>query len=541
MGKGSNITGMDISIPKQIMDADDKSLSLLEELPAAVYTCDAEGRIMFYNCSAAELWEQNPELEKDMWHKGWKLYEADGLPRPIDESPMAMALKGKGIVASEKIIIERADKIRVDVLPYCKSIFDDYGKITGTINMLVKISEKTGRNTIIIDNVKKINISQLLKRKVDEKTHILKKSEERYHKMIEEVEDYAILLLDRDGNILNWNKGAENIKGYSEKEILGKNFRIFYLDEDRKRKLPEQLITEASERGKAMHEGWRLKKNGDRFWGQIVITALHDQENNIIGFSKVTRDLTERKMAEDQAKSFTRDIEFRNKQLEEYAHIASHDLQEPLRKILTFSELLERNLDDKKLALQNLEKISASAKRMVTLIKDVLQYSQLSLTDDLFSQTDLNLILNNIKKDYELAIEEKNVKIIDFNLPIIKGIPIQLHQLFSNLLGNSLKFSGTDPVIEITSEKAARKEMKQNTPLDSNVSYVKIIFKDNGIGFDPSFADKAFKLFQRLQTALPGTGIGLALCKKIVENHKGFITVTSEPEKGTVFTIYLPE
>src|SRR5690606_5601664 len=131
-------------------------------------------------------------------------------------------------------------------------------------------------------------------------TSSLKESQELYHKMIEEVQDYAILLLDRNGFILNWNKGAEKIKGYSEKEILGKNFRIFYLDHDRKSKLPERLIEQALQTGRAMHEGLRLRKDGTTFWGAIVITALHDENNNIIGFTKVTRDLTEKKIAEDQ-------------------------------------------------------------------------------------------------------------------------------------------------------------------------------------------------------------------------------------------------
>src|SRR6185295_17569078 len=114
-------------------------------------------------------------------------------------------------------------------------------------------------------------------------------------------------------------------------------------EEDRERKLPELLINQAIEKGKAMHEGWRVRKNGTVFWGSIVITALHDVDDNIIGFSKVTRDLTEKKLADDQLKQYARDLEFRNKELEQYAYVASHDLQEPLRKIQTFAELLEKN------------------------------------------------------------------------------------------------------------------------------------------------------------------------------------------------------
>ncbi len=529
-------------IKEKIIYTVNENLSLLEELPVAVYTCDMNGVVTFYNYAAAELWGQNLEIRKDFWFETWKLFKIDGSPLNIHESPMALAIKEQRSVSSEKIIIERFDGIQIHLLIYSKPIFNEQGAMTGTINTLVNVSENVEKDILIVDNgINNNAISDLLNKKVEQRTTALRKSEERYHKMIEEVEDYAILLLDKEGNILNWNRGAEKIKGYRDIEIIGKNFRIFYQDEDRKNKLPEQLIAQASQKGKAMHEGWRVKKNGDKFWGQIVITALHNQENDIIGFSKVTRDLTERKLAEDQAKSFTRDIEFRNKQLEEYAHIASHDLQEPLRKIMTFAQLLERNFDDKDIAMQYLEKMSASARRMTVLIKDVLQYSQLSLSDDLFVMTDLNVIIENLRNDYELLIEEKQVAISHSNLPVIKGIPIQLQQLFSNLFGNSLKFSSENPKIEIISEKASKEEIKLIAQLDSNVDYFKIIFKDNGIGFDPLFSDNVFKLFQRMHTMLPGTGIGLALCKKIVENHNGYINVNSEPNKGTIFTIFLPE
>src|SRR5687768_7169394 len=220
-----------------------------------------------------------------------------------------------------------------------------------------------------------------------------KKSEDPYHKMIEEIQDYAILLLDKEGNILNWNQGAEKIKGYQESEIIGKNFRIFYQEEDRINKLPERLISEATLHGKAMHEGWRVRKNREKFWGSSVITALHDERNEVIGFSKVTRDLTERKFAEELLNQKAKELEFRNRELEQFVFIASHDLQEPLRKIQVFSGLLEKNLGDQESASKFLKKINASAKRMSSLIKDVLEYSRLSKDEELKVQVDLNVAL----------------------------------------------------------------------------------------------------------------------------------------------------
>jgi PAS domain S-box-containing protein len=368
----------------------------------------------------------------------------------------------------------------------------------------------------------------------------VKKSEDPYHKMVEEVQDYAILLLDKEGNILNWNLGAEKIKGYSESEIIGKNFRIFYQDEDRINKLPEKLISEATTQGRAMHEGWRVRKNKEKFWGSIVITALHNDRNEVIGFSKVTRDLTERKLAEEQINEKAKELEFRNRELEQFAYIASHDLQEPLRKIQVFSGLVEKNLDDKENALKFLEKINSSARRMSALIKDVLLYSTLSKSDELKVSVDLNKVLNDALEDFELLIEQRKAVVVKQTpLPVIIGIPIQLHQLFTNLLNNAINFSAGNPLIEISAVDAINQEIK-NYGLNSDKPHIKLTFKDHGIGFDPKYADDAFKLFKRLHETDKGTGIGLSLCKRVVENHSGHISVTSQPQQGTTFYIILP-
>ncbi len=213
----------------------------------------------------------------------------------------------------------------------------------------------------------------------------LRRSEQRYHKMIAEVQDYAIIMLNRVGDIEEWNIGAETIKGYKAKEILGKNFRIFYTEEDRQQKLPEMLLELAARKGRAQHEGWRVRKDRTRFWGSVTITALHDNDNHIIGFSKVTRDLTERKIAEDNLRSKNHELEEMNKELgimnrelSSFAYISSHDLQEPLRKIQTFSsrilEVDKANLSEKGLAY--FSRIQAASQRMRLLIDDLLTYSR---------------------------------------------------------------------------------------------------------------------------------------------------------------------
>lgn len=397
------------------------------------------------------------------------------------------------------------------------------------------------------DNTKVIGFCKVTRDLTDKKIadDKLRMSEERYQQMIAEVQDYAIILLDKDGIILNWNAGAQHIKGYKESEAIGKRFDIFYTAEDRKNNLPDRLLKEARDNRKAVQEGWRVRKDGSRFWGTIVITALHNKEGAIIGFSKVTRDLTQQKLANDKIIAYTAELERQNSELEQFAYVASHDLQEPLRKIRTFSGLIQSNYHNETLVKRYFEKLERSARRMSELVKSLLNYSRLTKDKNpvQVSKVDLNILLEDIKLDFELLIEEKNAVIEYERLPVVIGDPSQLGQLFSNLLSNSLKFTKTDPVIRISSDSVTKNQIQDAPSSLPEGNYHKIIFSDNGIGFDQQYANLIFSLFQRLHGKLEyeGTGIGLALCKKIIENHHGYIAAESELGKGTAFFIYLPK
>jgi len=370
----------------------------------------------------------------------------------------------------------------------------------------------------------------------------LKKNEERYQRMIQEVEDYAIIMLDENGIIQNWNRGTEKIKLYREHEIVGKHFREFYLPHDRESGLPERLIEQARKTGKAGHEGWRVRRDGTTFWGNITITALHDANNNVIGFSKVTRDLTERKAAEDRLWAYAQELETQNKELERFAFVASHDLQEPLRKIRTFADLIQYNFDNRENIELYLSKINSSALRMSELIRSILNYSKVSHKREEPKPVDLNVVLKNIETDFELIIREKKAKIISDTLPVINGIPIQISQLFANLISNALKFSTENPVITITSRTVSPEALPEHADRPAHTRYLEISVADNGIGFEQKYDKKIFTMFQRLHNSskFSGTGIGLALCQRIMENHEGFITVKSELGKGSTFHTYFP-
>jgi PAS domain S-box-containing protein len=398
--------------------------------------------------------------------------------------------------------------------------------------------------SISISINEQVNANLLLTEKFEE----LRRNEERYHKMIEEVEDYAVLLLSTEGIIENWNLGAQKIKGYKAEEIIGRNFRIFYTDTDRENKLPERLIQLALQNGKASHEGWRVRKDKSMFWGNILITALHDHEGKVIGFSKVTRDLTQKKLAEDNLRKYTREVEKKNeeleqknKELESFSFVASHDLQDPLRKIRMLSSHLIDNQNVSPKTQDVLKRIENAAIQMQTFIEGLLHYSQTVMQEDSLEETDLGILLDEVLNEYADSIDERNIIIEKTQLPVVKVIRFQFRQLFSNLISNGIKYCrpSVTPKISITCENVTP---DSSHPKDQKSIFYKISFTDNGIGFKQEHADKIFELFQRLhdKSAYKGTGIGLALCKRIVENHKGRIIAVASPEGGASFQIFIP-
>ena len=273
------------------------------------------------------------------------------------------------------------------------------------------------------------------------------------------------------------------------------------------------------------------------------VTDARNREADLVSFSRELENKVAQRTTSLAASNAM--LKRSNDSLEQFATIASHDLQEPLRKIQTFSALLHQrhSKDTGAEASALIDKISIAAQRMSALIDDVLNFSKV-LDASVFEQVDLNGILQNVIGDFDLQIEQKSAIITHDKLPVIQAVPLQMNQLFYNLLGNALKFSKPEvsPVIHISCSVLAPGEVPRHLHLDDSASYCEIIFQDNGIGIDMQFAEQIFMIFQRLNARehFEGTGIGLALCKKIVLGHQGEIYVTSAETRGTQFHIILP-
>ncbi|WP_333600571.1 sensor histidine kinase [Flavobacterium sp.] len=286
------------------------------------------------------------------------------------------------------------------------------------------------------------------------------------------------------------------------------------------------------------------KDNQLRYFRNTGRIVINRSDNKIL--IGTTSDVTEEVLASLSLEQQNIELEASNKELLAFNYVASHDLQEPLRKIQTFVSRLSdkeyQNLTDN--GKDYMDRINSSVERMRILIDDLLQYSRATKTEKAFETINLNDLLENAKFDLAQSIEEKKAVIHSETLPTMTVIPFQIQQLFVNLIGNSLKYSKENvaPEIKISFERVTAQD-EDLIPKNTKDKFSKITFEDNGIGFEQEYAEKIFILFNRLhnKNEYVGTGIGLAICKKIVENHKGFIFAKGEPNEGAVFTIYLSE
>jgi len=348
---------------------------------------------------------------------------------------------------------------------------------------------------------------------------------ELYRIQVREVTQYAMFTLDAAGTILSWNAGVEKILGYAEADWLGKHASIIFTSDDNGRDICQAEMNMAAEKGFSSDIRWHLRKDGSEIFGQGCMTALRDASGHLFGFSKIFSDETENKKLQD---SLTES----NAALEQFAYVASHDLQEPLRTISSYAEVLERqhraNLNEE--GRRVLDLMRQSAKRMSALVQNLLLYARVQTERDRPASSSLDEVLETALSQLKIAIEECDVIVTHDPLPEIPADQGQMVRLFQNLVGNALKYRKTD----------LRPEVHVSAREDG--AYWILSVRDNGIGFDQQDAAKIFMPFTRLHSRneFPGTGVGLAICRRIVENHGGRIWADSKAGEGATFHFSLP-
>jgi len=359
----------------------------------------------------------------------------------------------------------------------------------------------------------------------------LKESEARTRAMVETAAD-GIITIDDRGAIGSFNKAAERLFAYAAHEVIGQNIRMLIPSprgEEGDDFLAGYLNRGSEEAGSLVRETLGRRQDGTYFPVDLAVSEVPLAHQR--AFTAIVRDITERKRAEEKLAQTLVDLERSNKELQQFAHVASHDLQEPLRMVASYTQLLERRykgrLDSD--ADEFIQFAVDGATSMQKLINDLLSWSRAGARTTPFEPTDCHSVLQEAIANLGIAIRENDATITHDDLPTVLGNPAQVRQLFQNLIGNAIKFR---------SEQAPRIHVSAEEKENEWVFFV----RDNGIGIDPQYKDRIFVIFQRLHSRgdYPGTGIGLAICRKIIQRHGGRIWVESELGKGSTVYFTMP-
>lgn len=515
----------EVTARKKLEQSEIRIRSLVESAPFPIGVYEGrEMRITMVNQAIVDVWGKGGDLVG-------KLYR-EVLPELADQEiyPQLDSVFTTGIpfhARNQRVDLIVNGKPRAYYFNYSFTpLFDGSGKVYGVMNTAADVTDLI---------VAKLKVEQ---------------SERNFRNMVKQAPVAMAIMIGPDHVVEVANDLIIELWGKPAEEVMHRP--VFQGVPDARGQGLEQLLHDVYTTGipfVANERPVQLTRNGkqETVYQNFVYEPYRDSNGEILGVLAITVDVTPQVLArqeiEEIVKERTESLRRTNAELSQFAYIASHDLQEPARKISTFVEMLSNILGPGVDSRANsyLAKIDKSSTRMLRLIRDVLTISQLSNQE--FEHVDLNKILEEVINDYELLIEQKRCTITADPLPVLKAIPVQMSQLFTNLISNALKFSrnGTPLCLNIRCrETADNGGIEHGAPVPGN--FVRIDFIDNGIGFNQENAVQIFNIFQRLhgKSEYQGTGIGLAMCKKIVENHGGEISATSEPGKGATFTVVLP-
>jgi hypothetical protein len=371
----------------------------------------------------------------------------------------------------------------------------------------------------------------------------LLRGEVAFRLLVDAVEDYAIFLLGPDGRVLTWNLGAQRIKGYDANEIIGKHFSVFYTAEEREAGRPMRLLGWAAEHGRFEDEGWRVRKDGTRFWADVIMTALRDESGEPYAFAKITRDLTQRREAEEQRMALRAEQESRHAAeqalaaRDRFLSIASHELKTPIATLQLATESISRahragRLDDERLTT-SLRRVSRATQRLRDLVAELLDVSRLTgeeATPLQLERIDLSELVHDVAARFEEPDGSTRVGVVGPEHAWVVADAGRLDQVVTNLVDNALKYSSPPDVVDVA--------------IEPDAGGVAISVADHGIGLDSTSSARLFEAFGRGKNAehVPGLGLGLYICQQIVTRHGGRIAAEPRADgSGAVFTMWLPD
>jgi PAS domain S-box-containing protein len=471
----------------------------LASIGDAVIATDAGGRILFANPVARALLRCPSDPVGQDLAKVFRI--VNEYSRAPVESPVTRVLReGRVVGLANHTVLLAGDGTEVPIDDSAAPLRDETGTVGGTVLVFRDVGE----------------------RRRAERAHRLLAS-------IVESTDDAILSKDLEGTITSWNAAAERMFGYTAEEVLGQPVSVLAVPG--KNEMPAILARIRNGERIEHYETVRRKKSGDPIEVSLTLSPLRDAAGRIVGASKIIRDVTARRRAEQELREANEALLRTNEDLERFGFLASHDLQEPLRMITAYAQLLARSLqlspeDERR---EFLRQIVEGAQRMRVLIGDLLTYTRVRLEPDEPTGTvDLNSVMDVVRENLRTSIEESGAEIVGDPLPRLRGHQAHFLSLFQNLVENAIKYrSHTAPRIRVSAAQS-----------DGEVRFAVV---DNGMGIAPEHREKIFQAFKRLHgSAIPGTGVGLAICRRIVERYGGRIWAEAGEGEGTTFRFVLP-
>ncbi|HVF95729.1 MAG TPA: PAS domain-containing protein, partial [Flavisolibacter sp.] len=487
-------------------------------------------------------WEYAFATKSFTWSKG--MYELFGLPGDVTVEPEVYITSA--VPDDADLAAKIAKGIREGILPLPKTVCIQVGEGTRLLKIeAAVVRDAAGVPVRVIGVDLDITGPTEAAKTLGEQAHFIQSTNEA-------LPDILFVMDLHTKNISYINHSFEERLGFpaTQAEETGKNILSIIYEEDVPAMLAhfEEMKTAAD--GVVYEVEYRLKAaDGVLHWFRDR-NAVFKRDKTGVPTEKIgiAQDITERKKIESDLRESNTSLRYANENLQQFASIASHDLQEPLRKIKLFASVIEKNWTALLPAEGRnvIQKIMIASDRMSQLIREVLQYSKIAYGEKNFIYAELYPVLQNVLSDLDLLLEDAGA-VVDYpaSLPVVEAIPLQMHQLFYNLLTNAVKFRTKEEklLIQISANAVPAETLREFPDLRQDKSYVEVVVSDNGIGFEQEYADQIFQIFERLHSVedYEGTGVGLALCKKIVENHSGHIYAVSGGGKGASFHILLPE